>query len=132
MIVEKFRPTIPEGRLVLVALENELFPAAKPIAFAEVFSHAADQKIRALTGTMKNPRQHGGSGGFAVSATDHNGMALRQKNLFENFRHRTVHQLAVQHFFQLRIPARNDISDYHEIWRRLQVRRIKIVVERNS
>src|SRR6202022_1273778 len=79
-IMEKFRPAIPERRLVLVALQNEFRPAAKSITLPEVLRHAAHQKIGPPSCAWKNPFQHRCGRGLPMRAANHNGMPPRQKH----------------------------------------------------
>src|SRR2546430_5235168 len=88
MVVKKFWSAIPERRLVLVPLEDKFRAALEAVALAEVFGHTSHEEIGALAGHMKNPREHRGGSGFPMRAADDDGVAIRQKDFFENFRHR--------------------------------------------
>src|ERR1700756_5235708 len=119
VIVKKFRSAIPERRLVLVAFQNELRSAPEPITLSEIFRNAANQEIWTPSRAVKNPRQHRRRRRLPVRAADDNRMPPRQKYFLQNFWQRAIRNLPVQHFFQLRIPARNDVSDDRQIRRRL-------------
>src|SRR6266849_6176499 len=119
MVVKKFRPAVPERRLVLVALQNELLPAAEPITLLEVFRHTPNEKIWPLPRNMENPGQHCGRSRFSMCSADDDGVSFREKYFLQNFRHRTIRNLAVQHFFQFWIAPRNYIAHNHQIRCRL-------------
>src|SRR5947208_3537058 len=109
MVVEKLWPAVPESSFILVAFQNKLFAAAKSVTLAEVLRDAAHEKIGLLSRRVKNPSEHRRRGGLSVRTADDDGMFLRKKDFFENFWHRAIGNLAVKHFFQLRIYSRNDI-----------------------
>ena len=67
-----------------------------------------------------------------MRSADDDGMFFRKKDFFQNFRHRAIGNLAVQHFFQFRISTRDDISNHHQVGRRLHVSGIKSVKKRNA
>src|SRR5579883_3479371 len=90
VIVEEFRTTVPERRLVLVPFQNELLAAAKSVALAEVFRDSAHQKIRPSRSGLKNPRQHGRRGRLAVRAAHDDRMLAGKEDFFKNFRQRPV------------------------------------------
>src|SRR5215467_1187763 len=107
MIVEKFWPTVPESRFVLVAFENELRAASETVALAKILGHTAHEKIRPLRGGLENPREHCCSRRFSMCPADYNRMFPRQKHFLQHFRQRAIQNLAVQHLFQFRISACN-------------------------
>ena len=122
MIVEKFRAAIEEGGLVFVALDDELFPAAETVAaVAEIWGDAADQKIGLAPGDVKNPREHGGGGGFAVRSGNHDRGVARDEILLEELRHRAVGQFFVENIFDFWIAARDYVAYDAQVRRRLQI-----------
>ena len=132
MVVEKLWPAVPESSFILVAFQNELFAVTKSVTLTEVLRDAAHEKIGLLFRRVKNPSEHRSRGRLSMRTADDDGMLFREKDFFQNFRHRAIRNLAVKHFFQLRISSRDDISDYHQVGRRLHVRGIKSVKERNT
>src|SRR3984957_17181927 len=131
MIVKKFRPAIPERRLVLVPFENKFVAIFKPVTLPEIFGHAANEKIRLAPRNMKNPRKHRRCRGLAMSAAHYDRMLSRQKLFFQHFRQRSIRNLAIEHFLKFRIPARDDVPDHNQIRLRIEMLRIKTVKERN-
>src|SRR5438067_5645504 len=115
MIVKKFVSEVPESSFILIAFQNELSAAAKSVTLTEVLRDAAHEKIGLLSRRVKNPSEHCSRGGLSMGTADDDGMLFREKDFFQNFRHRATGNLAVQHFFQLRISSRDDISDYHQV-----------------
>ncbi len=84
MIVQKFRATIEERSLVLVAFDDELFPAPESVtAIVEVGDHAAYEEIGPPSGNVKDPRKHGGGGRLSVRAGDDNRSMARDKIILE-------------------------------------------------
>src|SRR4029077_2871346 len=132
MVVKEFRPAIPESGLVFVAFQNKFCAAAEAVALTEILRYSADQEIRVLACSLEKPRQHGCSGGFPVRTANHNGMSSRQEYFFQNFRHGTVRNFAIEHFLQLRIAPGNDISNNRQVRSRRQIRGVKRMKERNA
>ncbi len=115
VVVQKLRPVIEERGLILVAFDDEFFAAAQAVAaFAEIRRHAANQKIRAPSGDVKNPREHGRGRGLAVRSGHHDRGVPRNEILFEQLRHRAVRNFFVENIFDLRISARDGIPDHHK------------------
>ena len=81
------------------------------------FNDAADKKIWPLFGHMKEPGEHGRGGGFAVRATDDDGMFAWKKFFFNYFGERTVRQPAVEHLLDFNIAARNRVAHDDKIRR---------------
>ena len=122
VVVQKLRPAIEERSLILVAFDDEFFAAAQAVAaFAEIRRHAANQKIRAPPGDMKNPREHGRGRGLAVGSGHHDRSVPRNEIFFEQLRHRAVRQFFVENIFDLRISARDDIPHHTQVRRGLQI-----------
>src|SRR5437660_9605367 len=103
MVVKEFWPAVPESGFILVAFQNKLFAAAKPVTLAKVFRDAAHKKIRLLPRRLEDPGKHRSGGRFSMGSADDDGMFFREKDFLQNFRHGAIGNLAVQHFFQLRI-----------------------------
>jgi len=59
---------------------------------------------------MKEPGEHGRGRGFAVRATDDDGMSAWKKFFFNYFGERTVRQPAVEHLSTSTLPARNRVA----------------------
>ncbi len=74
-VVEKLWALVEEGRVVLVALNDEGARGAQLEAGAEVLRHAADEERRLergilARGDLVDPGKHAGGGGFAVGSGD--------------------------------------------------------------
>ena len=122
MIVQKFGAAIEKRGLVLVAFDDELFPAAESVASViEIRDYAADEKIRPAAGDMENPGEHRGGGGLAVgSGHDDRGVAA-DEIVLEKLRHRTVRNFLVEDDFQFRVATRDHVADDDEIGDRPQI-----------
>src|SRR4029077_350236 len=73
MVVKEFWAAVEEGRLVFITLENELFSATQSVAaVGKIRNHTADEKVRPAARGVKDPGEHGGGGGLAVSSSDDN------------------------------------------------------------
>jgi len=125
MVVEEFRGLVPVGGIVFIALEDKFLAAGEAIALAKILGDAADEEIRLFPGHMKNPGEHGGGGGFAVSAADDDRVPSRQEFFFEDFGKGAIRQLAIENFLHLDIAAGNGVADNNEIRRRSQMRGIE-------
>src|SRR5579863_6889241 len=132
MIVKKFRPAIPECRLVLVAFENKFFAVLEPVAFAEILCHATNKKVRLVPRNMKNPRQHRRRRCLPVRSAHHNRMLSRQKFFFKHLGQRPIRNFPIEHFLKLRIPARDDVPNHDQVRLRIEMLRVKAVKKRNS
>src|SRR5580700_4552843 len=133
MVVEKLRPAIEKCRLVLVALDNELFATAEPVAAViEIRDYATDEKIGPAPGNTENPGEHGGGRRLAVSAGYNDRSVAADEIVFEKLRHRTVRNFLVEDDFQLRVAARDHIADNDQIWNRLQIFRAEAFVPGNA
>src|SRR5580700_9781812 len=101
MVMEKLRATIEKGRLIFVAFDDELFPAAQPIAaIVEIRNHAANQKIRSPRGHLENPGEHRGSCGLAMGAGHHNRSATPDEIVLQKLRHRAIRNFLVENEFE--------------------------------
>src|SRR5206468_8879725 len=98
-----------------IAFKDEIFASRQTVALPEVLRDTANQKIWLPACRVKNPRQHRRSGCLPVRAADHNRMLAGKKYFFKNFRQRAVWNSLIENFFQLWIPARDDVPDYHQI-----------------
>ena len=122
MVVQEFRAAVEEGGFVLVAFDDEFFPAAEAVAaFAEIRSDAADQEIRLASGDVKNPGEHGRGGGFAMRAGDDDRGVAGNEIFLEKLRHRAVGQFFVEDVLDFGIAARDHVADDAEIRRGLQI-----------
>src|ERR1700678_4612358 len=102
VVVQKFRCAVEKRRLILIALDDELLPAAEPMAaLAEIRSYTADQEVRPTSRYMKNPGQHSRRGGLAMRSSHDDRGVTRKKIFFQQMRHRTVRQLFLEHLFHL-------------------------------
>src|SRR3989442_8170187 len=101
MVVEEFWPAVPEGSLILIAFENEFLAAAEAVAFSEVFGYTANEEVRPLPRSVKNPGEHGRRGGFPMGAADHDGMAPREEKFLQYLRKGAIRNPPVKRFFKL-------------------------------
>jgi hypothetical protein len=74
------------------------------------------------TGRFEDPGKHGGGGGFAMRAGNHENFFAKQKFVMQNLRQRAEGDALVEHAFQFRIAARNRIADNDEVRPRIEVR----------
>src|SRR6267378_3456213 len=58
MVMKEFWAAIPECRLVFIPFQDELLPAAKPVALPKILRYPSDQEIWPLRCRVKNPCQH--------------------------------------------------------------------------
>ena len=126
-VVQELRTLVEEGRVVLVALDDERARGAQLKAGAEVLRHAADQERRLerrifARGNLVNPRQHAGGGGFAVRAGDDERLAAGEELLAQQRGHRSEGNALVEHAFHFGIAARERIADDDEVGRGIEIR----------
>src|SRR5438876_417647 len=97
MVVKKLGPAIPKCGFILVAFEDELFPAAESVTLSKVFRHASYGKIWPFARCLENPSQHRRGGGFSMGSADDDRMPFGKKHFFQHFRHRPIRNPAIQH-----------------------------------
>src|ERR1700720_3882607 len=97
MVVKELWAAIEKCGLVLVTLDDEFFSAAQSVAsVVEIRNHAANEKIRAPTGDMKNPGEHGGSGRLAMGPGDDDRGVAADEIVLEKLRHGTVRNFLIE------------------------------------
>ncbi len=84
---------------------------------AEIFRDAADQERRLLSGSVKDPRQHRGGGGFAVRAGNHQHFLAAQKLVVQNLRQRTEGDALIENVLQFDVAAGDRVAHHHQVGR---------------
>ena len=120
--MQELRAFVEEGRIVFVALEDEVFSFAELKAAAEVFRDAADQKRRLQSSSLKDPRQHRRRSRLAVGSCHHQHFFSQQKLIVQNLRQRGERDALIEHIFQFGVAARNRIAHDHQIRLGVKVR----------
>ena len=112
---------VEERGVVFVRFHDEVLTGAEPRRNAEVHRHPADQKARLQARVLQQPGQQAGCRGLAVGAGHGQHMAAGQYVFGQPLRTGDVWQSLIQHVFDRRIAARDDVAHHHHIRRRLQM-----------
>ncbi len=130
-VMKKFRAFVKKCGIIFIALQNEVATAAELEALPKIFRNAADEKARIHAGAFQSPRQQAARCGFAVRAGDDARVFAANEKLFQRFGQREITPAFIKHIFHLRVAARHGVADNDQIRRRLQMRRIEALINRN-
>ena len=115
VVVQELRRLVEEGRVVLVALDDEVLALPFAEAPVEVERVAADQQRRIAPGSVQQRRDQARGGRLAVRAGDHDRVLARDRELVERVRERAVGEPLVDRGARLGIVRAHRVADHDEI-----------------
>ncbi len=116
-VLQELGGLVEERAVVLVAFDDEVASLAEPIAgtvLAEIPGDAADQHARIDAAVRQQPAGQRRGRGLAVRAGDDDRPGAPEKVLANRLGQRAVADLAIQHFFELRVAAGDGVADDDE------------------
>src|SRR5262249_11148366 len=94
-VVDELASLIEEGRVVFVPFDDEPLAVGEARSLPQIRGDATDEITWVQSVVLKNPREQGRCRGFAVRARDHERAFAANEMLLEQFRQRTIAQLAL-------------------------------------
>src|SRR5437763_135218 len=113
--MQKLGTLVEKCRVVLVAFNDEMLPAAKLKAAPEIFGDPPDQKRWLHTRNFKYPRQHGSRGGLAMRSRHNQDFLALQEFIMQQLRERAERNPLIEYLFKLNVPARDCVPYYHQV-----------------
>ena len=117
-VLEELRGLVEERAVVLVALDDEVAALPDPIAravLAEVPRDAADEHARIDAAVRQQPSGQRRRRRLAVRAGDDDRARAPEEVLANRFGQRAVADLAIEHFLELGVAARDRVADDDEV-----------------
>jgi hypothetical protein len=97
----------------------------------EIFGDATDEKRRIEAGRVKDPREHGSGGRFAVGPGDNKNFFAAEEFVMEQLRQRAEWQAVIQNVFEFDVAARDGVADDDKIGSRIEILRVEGLGDRN-
>ena len=117
-VVHELRPLVEVGRVVLVALDDEVVAVRHSKTRPEVLHDAADEETGVQAAPLQHPRRDARRGGLAVRARDDERAAAPDELLLDDLGLRAIDEPPVQSLLDLGVPARECVADDDAVGRR--------------